>query len=40
MGWLVVPVALLPEVAEEKFLADQGTAGIERHALAEFIGRG
>jgi GntR family transcriptional regulator/MocR family aminotransferase len=40
MGWLVVPPALAEAVAEEKFLADQGTARIEQHALAEFISRG
>jgi GntR family transcriptional regulator/MocR family aminotransferase len=40
MGWLVVPGALLPSVAEEKFLCDQGTARIEQHALADFIVRG
>lgn len=40
LGWLVVPVPLLPAVAEEKFLSDQGTARIEQHALADFIARG
>jgi GntR family transcriptional regulator/MocR family aminotransferase len=40
MGWLVVPERLLAAVAEEKFLADQGTARIEQHALADFITRG
>lgn len=40
MGWLVVPAALLPAIAEEKFLADQGSARIEQHALADFIARG
>lgn len=40
MGWLVVPERLLDAVAEEKFLADQGSARIEQHALADFIARG
>ena len=40
MGWLVVPPALGAAVAEEKLLADQGTARIEQHAMAEFIARG
>ena len=40
MGWLVVPRALAATVAEEKLLADQGTARIEQHALADFIARG
>src|SRR5207253_7969850 len=31
MGWLVVPRSLLPSVAQEKFLSDQGTARIEQH---------
>jgi GntR family transcriptional regulator/MocR family aminotransferase len=40
MGWLVVPARLHATVAEEKFLADQGTARIEQHAMASFISRG
>ncbi|MDQ2895214.1 MAG: PLP-dependent aminotransferase family protein [Actinomycetota bacterium] len=40
MGWLVVPGRLLDAVAEEKALADQGSARIEQHALADFIARG
>ena len=40
LGWLVVPTALLVSITEEKFLADQGTARIEQHALADFIARG
>ena len=40
MGWLIVPVELLPAVSMEKFFADQGTARIEQHALADFIARG
>jgi GntR family transcriptional regulator/MocR family aminotransferase len=40
MGWLVVPARLHAAVAEEKFLADQGTARIEQHAMAAFISRG
>jgi GntR family transcriptional regulator / MocR family aminotransferase len=40
MGWLVVPPRLHAAVAEEKFLADQGTARIEQRAMAAFISRG
>jgi GntR family transcriptional regulator/MocR family aminotransferase len=40
LGWLVVPEQLLAAVAEEKLLADQGSARIEQHALADFIARG
>ena len=40
LGWLVVPAGLGAAVAEEKFLADQGTARIEQHAMADFIARG
>jgi GntR family transcriptional regulator/MocR family aminotransferase len=40
MGWLVVPARLHAAVAEEKSLADQGTARIEQHAMAAFISRG
>jgi GntR family transcriptional regulator/MocR family aminotransferase len=40
MGWLVVPARLHAAIAEEKLLADQGTARIEQHAMAAFISRG
>jgi GntR family transcriptional regulator/MocR family aminotransferase len=40
IGWLVVPSALLEAVAQEKILADRGTARIEQHALADFLSRG
>jgi GntR family transcriptional regulator/MocR family aminotransferase len=40
IGWLVVPARLHAVVAEEKFLADQGTARIEQHAMAAFIAHG
>ena len=40
IGWLVVPRRLLGSVANEKLLADRGTARIEQHAFAEFLDRG
>jgi GntR family transcriptional regulator / MocR family aminotransferase len=40
IGWLVVPPPLLDAVAHEKLLADMGTARIEQHAFADFLGRG
>jgi GntR family transcriptional regulator/MocR family aminotransferase len=40
IGWLVVPPALLEAVGHEKILADRGTARIEQHAFADFLGRG
>jgi GntR family transcriptional regulator/MocR family aminotransferase len=40
LGWLVVPPWLLAAVADEKDLADCGTAGIEQHAFANFLSRG
>jgi len=40
LGWLVVPPWLLAAVADEKDLADCGTAGIEQHAFAGFLSRG
>ena len=40
LGWLVVPARLVGAVAQEKALADQGSARIEQHALADFIVRG
>jgi GntR family transcriptional regulator/MocR family aminotransferase len=40
LGWLAVPAELLDAVAEEKLLADQGTARIEQHAFARFVERG
>jgi GntR family transcriptional regulator / MocR family aminotransferase len=36
----VVPPALLDAVSREKLLADQGSARIEQHALADFLARG
>jgi GntR family transcriptional regulator/MocR family aminotransferase len=40
IGWLVVPRGLLGSVANEKLLADRGTARIDQHAFAEFLDRG
>ena len=40
MGWLVVPAALVPDLRFEKRLADRGTAHIDQHAFADFLGRG
>ncbi len=40
IGWLVVPPSLAGAVAQEKLLADRGTAGIEQHAFADFLTRG
>jgi GntR family transcriptional regulator / MocR family aminotransferase len=40
LGWLVVPPWLLAAVADEKDLADCGTARIEQHAFAGFLSRG
>jgi GntR family transcriptional regulator / MocR family aminotransferase len=40
LGWLVVPPGLVDAIAHEKMLADQGTARIEQHALADFLARG
>jgi GntR family transcriptional regulator/MocR family aminotransferase len=40
IGWLVVPPRLLDAVTVEKHLADHGTARIEQHAFADFLGRG
>jgi GntR family transcriptional regulator/MocR family aminotransferase len=40
IGWLVLPPSLLPAVSGEKLLSDRGTARIEQHALADFLGRG
>jgi GntR family transcriptional regulator/MocR family aminotransferase len=40
LGWLVVPPWLLAAVADEKDLADCGTAGIDQHAFAGFLSRG
>jgi GntR family transcriptional regulator/MocR family aminotransferase len=40
LGWLVVPSMLLDAVSGEKLLADHGTARIEQHAFADFLGRG
>jgi GntR family transcriptional regulator / MocR family aminotransferase len=40
IGWLVVPPSLLDAVSHQKLLADRGTAGIEQHALADFLTRG
>jgi GntR family transcriptional regulator/MocR family aminotransferase len=40
LGWLVVPPWMLTAVADEKDLADCGTAGIEQQAFAGFLSRG
>ena len=40
LGWLVVPAHLLDEVADQKDLADCGTARIEQLAFAGFLSRG
>jgi GntR family transcriptional regulator/MocR family aminotransferase len=40
LGWLVVPQRLLATVTREKDLADQSSARIEQHALADFLTRG
>jgi GntR family transcriptional regulator/MocR family aminotransferase len=40
LGWLVVPHRLLATVADEKDLADCGTARIDQHAFARFLVRG
>jgi GntR family transcriptional regulator/MocR family aminotransferase len=40
LGWLVVPAHLLDAVADEKDLADCGTARIEQLAFASFLSRG
>ena len=40
LGWMAVPAALLEAVRYEKSIADQTTARIEQHALADFIARG
>ena len=40
LGWLVVPPWLLAAVADEKDLADCGTARIDQHAFAGFLSRG
>jgi GntR family transcriptional regulator / MocR family aminotransferase len=40
LGWLVVPEQLLDAVADEKDLADCGTARIEQRAFADFLARG
>jgi GntR family transcriptional regulator/MocR family aminotransferase len=40
LGWLVVPPWLLAAVADEKDLADCGTARIEQQAFAGFLSRG
>jgi GntR family transcriptional regulator/MocR family aminotransferase len=40
LGWMAVPAALLAAVRYEKSIADQTTARIEQHAMADFIGRG
>jgi GntR family transcriptional regulator/MocR family aminotransferase len=40
LGWLVVPEHLVDAVADEKDLADCGTARIEQHAFASFLARG
>jgi GntR family transcriptional regulator/MocR family aminotransferase len=40
IAWLAVPLRLLERVAEEKLLADRGTAHIEQHAFARFVAGG
>jgi GntR family transcriptional regulator/MocR family aminotransferase len=40
LGWMAVPAALLDAVRYEKSIADQTTARIEQHAMADFIARG
>jgi GntR family transcriptional regulator/MocR family aminotransferase len=40
LGWLVVPPSMVAAVADEKDLADCGTAQIEQHAFAGFLSRG
>jgi GntR family transcriptional regulator/MocR family aminotransferase len=40
LGWLVVPPWLVTAVADEKDLADCGTARIDQHAFAGFLARG
>jgi GntR family transcriptional regulator/MocR family aminotransferase len=40
LGWLVVPPWLVTAVADEKDLADCGTARIEQQAFAGFLSRG
>ena len=40
LGWLVVPPRLVDAVADEKDLADCGTAHIDQHAFALFLARG
>jgi GntR family transcriptional regulator/MocR family aminotransferase len=40
LGWMVVPPSLHSAVAEEKLIADHGTARIEQLAFADFLARG
>jgi GntR family transcriptional regulator/MocR family aminotransferase len=40
LGWMAVPAGLLDAVRYEKSIADQTTARIEQHAMADFIARG
>jgi GntR family transcriptional regulator/MocR family aminotransferase len=40
IAWVAVPLRLLDLVAEEKRLADRGTAHIEQHAFARFVAAG
>jgi len=40
LGWLVVPSALVDDVAAEKVLADRGTSRIDQLAFADFLARG
>ncbi len=40
LGWMVVPPVLHDAVAEEKLIADHGTARIEQLAFADFLARG
>ena len=40
VGWLVAPLALVPQLESAKALADTGTATLEQLALADFIREG
>ncbi len=40
LGWLVLPAALVGAVCNQKLIADQGSARIERLAFADFLARG
>ncbi|HEX7290487.1 MAG TPA: PLP-dependent aminotransferase family protein [Conexibacter sp.] len=40
LGWLVLPQALVAQVATEKALDDLGTSALDQRALADFLERG